>query len=80
MKLILILLAAATLTGCVQYNARRQAESVQMQMGDDDAHCRSYGAQPGSSAYVQCRMNLDQMHAQGQQQRRAILGAYLLHH
>jgi hypothetical protein len=28
----------------------------------DDSVCRSYGAQPGSEAYVQCRMMKDQQH------------------
>lgn len=28
----------------------------------DDAHCRSYGAQPGSQAYVQCRLTQDDIH------------------
>jgi hypothetical protein len=28
----------------------------------DDEHCRSYGAQPGSPAYVQCRLAQDDIH------------------
>jgi hypothetical protein len=26
---------------------------------NDDARCQSYGAKPGSDAYVSCRMNID---------------------
>jgi hypothetical protein len=29
----------------------------------DDAKCQGYGAKPGSDAYVQCRIGLDQIRA-----------------
>jgi hypothetical protein len=40
----------------------------------DDAQCRSYGAQPGTQAYFQCRMAKDQ---QRQQATAALAGAIL---
>ena len=77
----LILPVAASLSGCAAYEARQQAEAnarAQAQLSSDDAQCQSYGTQPGSPAYVQCRMNLDNQHAGMEMQRRQILGAYLL--
>jgi hypothetical protein len=55
------------LAGCAEYEARRQQEQAaqaQAVAANDDAQCRSYGAQPGSPVYVQCRMNLDNQRAQ----------------
>jgi hypothetical protein len=40
----------------------------------DDAQCRSYGAQPGTQAYFQCRMAKDQ---HPQQATAALAGAIL---
>ena len=45
----LIVLALA-LSGCVT-DAERAAQAA-----SDDKDCRSYGAQPGTSEYYQCRM------------------------
>ena len=53
--------------GCAEYEAHRQQEQIaqaQAQATNDDAQCRSYGTQPGSQMYVQCRMNLDNQRAQ----------------
>jgi hypothetical protein len=58
------------LGGCAQYYAEQAAEAAT----SDDAQCSSYGARPGSDAYVQCRMNLDN---QRQINRRAAVGAFL---
>jgi hypothetical protein len=33
-----------------------QAERAQAIADNEDAQCQSYGAQPGSQAYIQCRM------------------------
>ena len=43
-----------------QQAANAQAAAMQQQAINDvdDAQCRSYGAKPGSDAYVACRMNL----------------------
>lgn len=40
---------------------------------DDDATCRSYGAAPGSQAYIQCRMQRDGIRQQGAEARRAAI-------
>jgi hypothetical protein len=50
-------------------SARRRDDAA-----SDDSQCRSYGVEPGSQAYVQCRMNLDNQRAA---LGRAVLGAYL---
>ncbi len=41
----------------------------------DDAECRSYGAIPGSNAYVACRMNLQNSRT-AQQNARSVMGAW----
>jgi hypothetical protein len=43
---------------------------------NDDAQCRSYGATPGSPAYIQCRMNIDNQRAQ----MRAAVASQLVGH
>jgi hypothetical protein len=68
-------LLALGLASCAEYEAQKQAEAnaaAARRAENDDAHCRSYGVQPGSNAYVQCRMNLDNQHAQDFMQRRAL--------
>lgn len=59
----LILLVALALASCMtdeeriaQFKARNNAE--------DNQKCLSYGAQPGSSAYVNCRAQLDSARTQ----------------
>ena len=61
----------AFLSGCAEYQARHQQEQAQAASAraqaiaaQEDAQCRSYGAAPGSPAYVQCRMNFDNQRAQ----------------
>jgi hypothetical protein len=59
--------AAIAVAGCAEYEAHRQQEQIgqaQAQAANDDAQCRSYGVEPGSQMYVQCRMNLDNQRAQ----------------
>jgi hypothetical protein len=58
-----IIAMAATLSGCAEYQARRDQERAQAIAANDDAKCRSYGVEPGSQAYFQCRMNLDNQRA-----------------
>jgi hypothetical protein len=77
-RIALLAVGCVALSGCAQYQAEQQAQAAQIQAANDDAQCRSYGVQPGSPPYVQCRMNLDNQHAAAQQQQNAILGAYLL--
>lgn len=58
------ILLALLLAGC----ASRQEIAA-----DDDATCQSYGAQPGSNAYVECRMRRDNIRQQGAEARRAAI-------
>ncbi len=44
------ILLALLLAGC---------QTTEERIAADDSQCRSYGVQPGSQAYVQCRMNID---------------------
>ncbi len=46
------LLLALVLAGC-------QTTNPEAQIAADDRQCQSYGVAPGSTAYVQCRGNLD---------------------
>lgn len=50
MRIALILLSLFGLAACA---SRAEIAAA------DDAKCRSYGSQPGDSAYVQCRAQLD---------------------
>jgi hypothetical protein len=63
-----IALAIGLMLGsCAEYQARRQQaefEEAQAIAANEDAQCRSYGAVPGSQAYIQCRMNFDNQRAQ----------------
>jgi len=58
---------ADCLPGTAGYNNSPQARAA-----NDDAQCQSYGAAPGSQAYIQCRMNLDNQRAA---MRSAVAGA-----
>ena len=71
MKILLLasaaILGSLALGGCV--TATKYAAQVAVA---DDGDCRSYGAEPGSPAYFQCRMTKSQSHeyvAAVQQQR-----------
>ena len=61
MKMLLLAsaatLASLALGGCV--TATEYAAQVAVA---DDGDCRSYGAEPGSQAYLQCRMTKSQSH------------------
>jgi hypothetical protein len=57
------------LSGCALEN-----HMAEMRNQEDMAQCQSYGAQPGTDAYFQCRMNLSN---QREANQRAIVGAYL---
>ena len=48
MKILIVLAACLALAGCFTTEEERAAK--------DDANCGSYGAKPGSDAYIQCRM------------------------
>lgn len=57
-------LALLALTGCA---------SQQQIAANDDATCQSYGAVPGSNAYIQCRMQRDGIRQQGAEARRTAI-------
>jgi hypothetical protein len=70
-------LAIVSLAGCAEFEARRQQQQMaqaQAVAANEDAQCRSYGAEPGSPAYIQCRMNFDNQRAQ----MRAALASQLI--
>ena len=47
-----------------------------LRQANEDATCRSYGAQPGSPGSIQCRMNLSNQRAQVDANDRAIAMQY----
>ena len=74
------LLLALLLGGCAQIEEIRQT-GLRMQNGpppDDDAECQSYGAIPGTPAYISCRTQFASQRSAEDAQRRAVVGAYLL--
>src|SRR5690349_9076074 len=81
-KLLQVFAAAALLTGCAEYEAQQRAQAqaeANAIAANEDATCRSYGVEPGSPGYVQCRMNLQNQRAQVAANDRAIALQYLLH-
>ena len=67
--------------GTVGDNRAQQAQAqAAANAASDDAQCRSYGAEPGSPSYIQCRMNLDNQRAQVAASDRAAAVQYLLNH
>ena len=51
-KAVMACLAFLTLTGCANHGPVRDSVAEA-----DDAQCRSYGAKPGTDAYILCRTN-----------------------
>ncbi len=72
MKVWLITAALALLVGCVnQQQEQRDIDAAKARQAvNDDAKCQSYGAKPGSDAYVSCRVQLDTLRAQADEVRR----------
>lgn len=64
-RVVFVVLCAGLLAGCLA--------SLEEVTAAHDQQCRSYGAQPGSDAYIQCRMMLSNQIAQANAQRRAAL-------
>lgn len=54
------MLRLACLLCCLMLTA---CASAQQLAANDDATCQSFGAPPGTQAYFDCRMNLDQRRA-----------------
>lgn len=59
-------LCALLLSGCVSVEERRAM---------DDNQCQSYGAEPGTEAYVQCRMWAETEHRKREEFNRSLLAA-----
>jgi outer membrane biogenesis lipoprotein LolB len=81
MRTVLVVVALTALAGCAEYEAqqRQQAQAQSAAIAaNEDAQCRSYGAQPGSPAYIQCRMNFSNQRAQVDANDRAIAMQYVL--
>jgi hypothetical protein len=54
------------LPGCAQYEAQKEREALDATVAkaaNDDEFCQSYGAQPGTPSYVDCRLNLSSQRA-----------------
>lgn len=60
------ILGLLLLGGCITDTPQSLAQA-------DDAACQSYGAVPGSDAYVNCRMQRDNTRQQGESLRRAAI-------
>jgi hypothetical protein len=67
MRTALMLLSLLSLAGCF---ALASPQDLAQQ---DDAVCRSYGATPGTDAYINCRMQRDNTRQQGESLRRAAI-------
>jgi len=59
-----IAICALLLSGCVSVEERRAM---------DDSQCQSYGAEPGTEAYVQCRMWAETEHRKREEFNRSLL-------
>lgn len=72
MKVLIVVAAMALLIGCAnQHQEQQQIEAAKAQQAAaDDSQCQSYGAKPGSDAYVGCRVHLDAQRAQAGEVRR----------
>jgi hypothetical protein len=53
-RIAFLLSIAVTVTGCVSSQSATEAT-----FRADDATCRSRGADPGTDAYVECRLAID---------------------
>jgi hypothetical protein len=70
---VIVVLAALLLAGCA--TAESQAEAKAELDAKDDAKCKSYGFQPGTLNYTDCRDKLAEMHDQSD--RQALAGRLL---
>lgn len=70
MRILAVFIGFLALSGCAQY----QQEQAELRDAGEDNQCQSYGAKPGTDAYIQCRMNLSNQQAAN---RRAVIGAVL---
>lgn len=81
LKIFIVLSLGATIAGCASPSERaalaqkEAAERAALIQNTDDQECRSYGAQPGTQPYFQCRMMKDQ---QRQANKAAIASALIM--
>jgi hypothetical protein len=61
-QIVGVLAITAILQGCVSAEKREaEARAQRARIAtEEDAQCRSYGAQPGTQPYFQCRLTLHQ--------------------
>jgi hypothetical protein len=59
LKVLFVLLVTCTLAGC-KNAAERAAEEAAL-AEKDDRECVSYGAQPGTQPYIDCRLKLKEI-------------------
>jgi hypothetical protein len=59
----IVLAGVICLSGCISSEERAQRAAQQSAAAEaaGDAKCRSLGAQPGTPAYVDCRLRVEQM-------------------
>ena len=67
MRFLWIAVLSSALAGCGAARSERLA-------AQDDTTCKSYGAQPGSERYQNCRLQLAQIRATEDQADAAIIG------
>jgi hypothetical protein len=68
-RIVLAVIAAVGLASCANSESAKRAAAqaaFQAEIKADDAECQSYGAKPGSDAYVQCRLAIDVRKANAQ--------------
>lgn len=71
---IAVICAGLSLSGCAG-SLVEQAFAPERVASREDATCQSYGANPGSDRYQNCRMQLAQMRGQHNAQVMAIMAA-----
>jgi hypothetical protein len=78
-RIAMIAVGCLLLTGCAAQQQVDAASEAQRRAASDDAQCRSDGGLPGSTGYLECRMNLDNQHAAAEQPRNPFIGAHVYH-
>lgn len=72
-----LLLAVAATAGCFALSATPSRAELfhKLHAAHDDEFCQSIGAKPGTSLYVQCRLERDEQRQAG---ARAAFGTYMM--
>ena len=61
MAWVFAVMVVGLLPGCAQVEAQKERDALDATVAmatNDDELCRSYGAEPGTPSYVDCRLNL----------------------